>query len=164
MDQISQNIIPILNLCRIIFKCCSINFYLRSRKHLNDGILQPIIIHTDQRHNHLIRSRFRPVASELSLRHNTHNRFWIINLIAIEQISVIPFFYFIKVSAIFSTEFLYLFLSKSDVGCKLICLKHGKLIKIINSRLRFFLFNRQNSSKICKLDIFGWLHAFKHTS
>ena len=131
MNHIGQHIILALDVYCVIFKGCRVHPDFCTGDHLNDSVFQSIVIHVDQRHNCIIRSSFRPIAFEFPSEHHTDNCPWVIDLIFIQQISVIPTLYFIEILMIFFCQFLHFLLSKTDIRCKVASTQHGKLIKIV---------------------------------
>ena len=51
MNQIGNHIIPVLYLCRIIFKCSCINFNFRTGKHFDNCSFQSIVVHANNGYN-----------------------------------------------------------------------------------------------------------------
>ena len=123
-----------------------------------------IEIHIDQWNNHFIWAGIRPVALKLFPFHDLNNRFWIVNLCILQQISVIPAFYFIKIHMVFRTEPGYLWLGKTCIISENLRIQHCELIKIIKCWLRFHLFDWQNPGKIRELNVFGRLRSLKKST
>ena len=164
MNHIGQHIILALDVYCVIFKGCRVHPDFCTGDHLNDSIFQSIVIHVDQRHNCIVRSSFRPISFEFPSEHHTDNCLWVIDLIFIQQISVIPTLYFIAILMIFFCQFLHFLLSKTDIRCKVASTQHGKLIKIVQCWLRFFLFYWKNARKICQLNILCGFCSLEHPS
>ena len=164
MNHVSEHIIFVLYIDCIILKGCCIYFYCNAGKHFNDCRFQPIIIHVDQWHYRIIGSCFRPVTFKFSTLHHRNNCSWIINLITFQQITIVPFFYFIKILMIFFCKPSDFFFRKSYIRSKIACTQHCKFIKIIQCRLCFLFFNWQNSCQICQQNIFCRFRSFKDSS
>ena len=131
MDQIRKHIIFALYIHRIIFESSCIYFNRSTGKYFNYSVFQTIIIHIDKRNNCFIRSSLRPVTSKPAPHTNTYYCFRIIYLIVLQQITIIPIFYFLKISVISFAKILHFSFCKSNIWRHHSCIKHCKFIKII---------------------------------
>ena len=66
-------------------------------------------------------------------------------MIAAELITIIPALYLRKILVIFFTQDAYLALRKANIWSKNARIKHGIFIKVVQRRLRFEFFYRQNT-------------------
>ena len=161
MDHICQNIIFALDINGIVLEGSRVYFNFPTGKHFNDCRFQPIIVHVDKGNDCFIGSRFRPVALKLSLQHNADNSSGIINLVIPQQVTIVPLFYLVKVFVVLLAKILNFFFRKANERCQRAGTDHGKLIEVIQGRLRFFLFDWQNAGEVCKLNVFCRLCTFE---
>ena len=80
------------------------------------------------------------------------------------MITVVPFPNSLKILIVRLTKLPYFRFDKTDIRSQTSRAKHCKLIEIIQSGLRFFLLNRQNTGKICQPDVFHRFTSLKQPS
>ena len=69
-----------------------------------------------------------------------------------QQVTIVPLFYLVKVFVVLLAKILNFFFRKANERCQRAGTDHGKLIEVIQGRLRFFLFDWQNAGEVCKLN------------
>ena len=70
-------------------------------------------------------------------------------MISTQKITIIPTLYFAKILLIFRADVLYLCFRKADILRHISGIEHGILQKVVERRLRFIFFDRQDTGQIC---------------
>ena len=150
MHQQCQNVIFCCKRNHIIAKSSRINFFFFSCKQLQNDILYPKFIGLNIDFQSLIGFCLCPVVAKFSTQHGFYNRLWIVNRNAIHTISIIPFLCFREWHVVLFAKLPNFLFCKA---CKLFNrggIRHGILIKDIDSRVFPIFFDRQNASHIGK--------------